>query len=657
MKAKIWPMTCVVVLVLLFIGALGLTLVTSGSQALAAQPPPLDVQVSSSTQDKQKGIAYVSWWHGQYASAASDESLVKLEETGAEWISLLVTWYQDTITSTEIISDANRTPTDADLTHAISTAHSLGLKVMLKPHLDLANDPTHWRGQIGEGFTETQWIEWFDSYQSFINYYAQMAQDNDVEQFCVGTELEGTVAEEMRWREVITGVSGVTSIYTGPLVYAANHTYTNTVMFWDALDYIGIDAYYVVASTNTATVEDIKLGWTEPISFLQELSDEWGKPIIFTEIGYRSVDGAGMAPWDYGPGFSLDLQEQADLYQAFFEVVFPQPWLEGVFLWSWDTNPMQGGQCDRGFTPLDKPAELVLRQYYGGEPKGGAGNLPPRPNELGAMYIYTDALAAGWWDGSWNATVYYTETAPVYTGQNSISVTVNNWGGITLGDGSFDTTPYQWLEFYLRKVNPLDEIRIFFWDNGTELPKIDDCRYTVSEIDGWAHVRIPLSALKADDKVLQRFSMQPYVNGGTSSFWIDQVRLLGVIPVELSDGQTKQAMPGQTVTYDHVLQNYHSTTDTLSVEVDPSHSWPLTLTVGGVSGSGPISVELAADMTTTVQIQLAVPLAQELGVTETTVVTATSVTQPQYFDTLTDVTEVRLFRLYLPLVLRSYSTP
>jgi hypothetical protein len=498
-----------------------------------------------------------------------------------------------------------------------------------------------------------------------------MAQDNGVEQFCVGTELEGTTAEEMRWREVITGTGGVTSIYTGPLVYAANWTFTNTVMFWDALDYIGIDAYYPVAPTITATVEEIKMGWTEPISFLQGLSEEWDKSIIFTEIGYRSIDGAGMAPWDFSPSRPVDLQEQADLYQAFFEAIFPQPWLQGVYLWSWDTNPMQGGACSQDFTPLDKPAEDVLREFYGGQPKSGFVGLTPRPNEEGALSIYEDALADGWWNGSWNATVAFTATDQVYAGQHSISVTVSDWGGLSLGDGHLDTTPYQWIEFYLRKVNPNDTIMNFWWPPGApELPKVDDCRYKVEEIDGWAHVRIPLASMQADNTVVEKFAMQPYVDGGESRFWVDNVRLLGVIPVELSEGYTQQAPAGETVTYDHVLQNFHWTTDTIGVEAVSEHDWPLTLLVGGMSGTPGtiyIPVELGPGMTTTVQVNVTVPMTATVGMTDTIVVEATSVTQPpgtgtiqpRYFDTLEDVTKVvqDTFALYLPLVLRISPTP
>ncbi len=107
-------------------------------------------------EDKQKGMSFAAWWPGLYSSADADQALAELKENGANWISLIVTRYQDTIASTTIYA-APGTPADADLLHVINQAHSLGMKVMLKPHLDLANDPTHWRGDIGMGFSESDW--------------------------------------------------------------------------------------------------------------------------------------------------------------------------------------------------------------------------------------------------------------------------------------------------------------------------------------------------------------------------------------------------------------------------------------------------------------------------------------------------------------------
>ncbi len=652
MKTRVLSLAHVTTLVLLFGLVFGLGLAWSGPKTLSAQAPP----------PKQEGIAYVSWWFDQYASGGSDESLAKLEDTGAEWISILATWYQDVVTSTDIYSHAEKTPTDAGLIHAIQTAHNLGLKVMLKPHLDLFADSAHWRGEIGEEFTsEAQWDAWFASYQAFINHYAQIAADNGVEQFCIGTELDGTAVEELSWREMITGTGGITSIYTGSLVYAANHTYTNTVMFWDALDYIGIDAYYSLATTSTATLEDFKLGWTRPISFLANLAEEWDKPILFTEIGYRSIDGAGAAPWDYGASQPLDLQEQADLYQAFFETVYQEPWFAGVFLWSWDTNPMQGGVCDRDYTPLDKPSEIVLREFFGGAPKGGAGKLTPRPNDAGAFDIYIDdqlesSGGGGWWSGTWHGgALVFTATDEVYAGQSAIraDLTGPNWGAAQFGRWGtpVNTTPYYWFEFYIKQQNPDHGIQLIFGGGNV----LDYCRYTVERVNGWNHVRIPFTDADKVNEDLTEFVFQ--TKGNDTTLWLDNIRLLGVIPVELSDGYNQNAKVGEVVTYTHILQNFHTETASFALAADSSRNWPLALRVGdpGSTYLGPI--QLGAGMTTTVQIVLTVPLTETVGVTDTTTFVATGVdTIVMYSDYLEDITTVipTTRFIYLPLVMRNH---
>ncbi len=604
-----------------------------------------------STYPKEEGIAYVSWWHGQYSSTGSDESLAKLVDTGAEWISLLATWYQDTVTSTTIAPHPDKTPTDADVIHAIQTAHNLGLKVMLKPHLDLLNDPTHWRGQIGEGFTTAaEWDAWFASYQAFINHYAQIAAENGVEQFSIGTELDGTAVEELRWRELITGTNGIRWLYGGPLVYAANHTYTNTVMFWDALDYIGIDAYYALATTSTATLEDFKLGWTKPISFLKGLAEEWNKPILFTEIGYRSIDGAGMAPWDYGAAQPLDMQEQADLYQAFFETVYQEPWFAGVFLWSWDTNPMQGGICDRDYTPLDKPAEIVLRHFFGGKPKASAGVLTPRPDYTGAANIYLDEALEhaddwswGYWNGTWHGgTMVFTATDEVYAGQSSLRADLvgANWDAAQIGRWGTPlyTAPYYWLEFYIKQQNPNHALQMVF-DGGNTL---DYCRYTVAEENGWRQVRIPFTdagKVNEENETLTWFALQ--TKGNDTTFWMDNIRVLGVIPVELSDGYTQFDEVGKTVIYTHILQNFYHQAASFTLAANSSRGWPVELRVGDAGLAPAGQVELGAGMTTTVQIVLTIPLTETVGVTDTTTLVATGVGDiAAYSDSLEDTTLV-----------------
>ncbi len=288
---------------------------------------------------KQKGISYVAWRSDAYLRPESDQSLAHLRETSADWIALIVTQYQENITSTEIQA-TGATPSDASLIHAIETAHRLGLKVMLKPHVDLSSDPQHWRGQINPGLSILRWNTWFASYNQFILHYARLASDQGVEQFCVGTELSKTQRWAGRWRQIIAEVR---EVYTGPLVYAANHGDENGLTWWDAVDMIGVDAYYPLSRDRHPTVDQLKSAWKPHIRSLALLAARENKPVLFTEIGYRSIAGTASAPADYRISAPLDMQGQQNAYQAALESVYDQPWFAGLYWWSWNANAWDGG--------------------------------------------------------------------------------------------------------------------------------------------------------------------------------------------------------------------------------------------------------------------------------------------------------------------------
>ena len=187
----------------------------------------------------------------------------------------------------------------------------------------------------------------------------------------VGVELGGTTHREEEWRSIIEGVRG---LFTGPITYASlsstgappPHGEENRVLWWDAVDYIGVDAYYPLTRKNNPTVEELKEAWDlrGHLSLLEDLASRFSKPIILTEFGYRSADGANKVPGAYQNEAPLDLQEQADAYQAAFEVLLGQPWLGGIFWWQWFADPRIGGESDGGFTPFGKPAEEILKRFY-----------------------------------------------------------------------------------------------------------------------------------------------------------------------------------------------------------------------------------------------------------------------------------------------------
>jgi len=305
----------------------------------------------------QKGFSYGSWWNSTFFQKESDISLANLEETGTEWVSLVATWYQDDNTSTEIEPDEDSTPSDASIIHAIETIHSLGMKVMLKPHVDLYND--EWRGEISFD-NEKDWQEWFNSYRNFICHYASLAEQNSVEQFCVGCELVKTTARE-EWFDIIKDIR---ENFSGQITYAADWSNYNNVTFWNLLDFVGIDAYFELTDKNNPNMEELLNAWKKWKPGIEQIHNSTGKEIVFTEIGYRSIDGCNRDPWNWQRHGKIDLQEQADCYEAAFKTFWDEQWFKGFYWWMWEPDPNIGGINDDNYTPYKKPAENVLRSYY-----------------------------------------------------------------------------------------------------------------------------------------------------------------------------------------------------------------------------------------------------------------------------------------------------
>ena len=68
-----------------------------------------------------------------------------------------------------------------------------------------------------------------------------LAEAEKAEIFCVGLEFSHAQKYEERWRKIIAAVRAV---YRGKVTYGANWNDYAEVKFWDALDYIGVLAYF-----------------------------------------------------------------------------------------------------------------------------------------------------------------------------------------------------------------------------------------------------------------------------------------------------------------------------------------------------------------------------------------------------------------------------
>jgi serralysin len=185
-------------------------------------------------------------------------SLRQLKATGANYAVLIIPYYQANRESSEMRPGWN-TPTDEALISAITYAKSLGMKVMLKPHLE--TDYIEWRGNINAWDREA----WFASYTAMLTHYGRIAEQYGVEDYCIGTELirmanpNYNSTNTQNWKEMIADVR---EVYSGKLTYSSNWDgELEFIGFWNDLDYIGISAYYDLYHAQNSSPEELRKSW------------------------------------------------------------------------------------------------------------------------------------------------------------------------------------------------------------------------------------------------------------------------------------------------------------------------------------------------------------------------------------------------------------
>ncbi|MEM1044049.1 MAG: glycoside hydrolase [Bacteroidota bacterium] len=254
-------------------------------------------------------------------------------------------------------------------------ADSLGMHLVIKPQVWLRGS---WSAEI-DFATEAAWAAWEARYRDYALYYARLSAAIGAPLFVIGTELALAVrTREAFWRSLIAEIR---TVYDGELTYAANwYDDAEHVPFWDALDYVGVQAYFPISEADDPGIDTLRAGWKPHKEILRALHTRTGKPVLFTEIGYRDVSFAAARPWEWPERRALaaetDEALQARLYTAFFEEVWPEPWFAGAILWKW--YPPSGRSHAGDFTPQGKQAEAVIREAFrsGGAEARESGSTP-----------------------------------------------------------------------------------------------------------------------------------------------------------------------------------------------------------------------------------------------------------------------------------------
>jgi hypothetical protein len=380
-----------------------LAVVLQGASSGIAADPPHD----------PKSLGFIkgfSWgwtgWRGSYAAPEAEESLEKLADTGTEWVCIAFAPNMKTFDTPEILyGDANPDMiTDDELRHTIDAARQEGMKPILKPVVNSADDV--WRAWIrffrpitaeeradgvkgeedpwgeepkfrpGEVKDLAKWDKWWDDYTNYIVHYAKIAEEKQVPVLCLGCEMNSTEEFEEKWRNLIAKVRDV---YHGQITYDVNHGNEEKVKWLDGLDFISISAYHAIPHADgrpvdsptdaTTPLAEIRAAMEKNREHLAAVSAKWNKPILFIEAGVTPVRGCAHTPWahvDERADRPTDEQEQANYYQAMFETYWDEPWFMGWCWWDWPARlyPESKAATDRSFCVYGKKAEGVLREWY-----------------------------------------------------------------------------------------------------------------------------------------------------------------------------------------------------------------------------------------------------------------------------------------------------
>lgn len=308
----------------------------------------------------QLGVNITAATAGVYATTALEHSLLQARTHGFDTVTLTPTWYMSTPRASDLAPDPVLTAGDAALEHAIAAARRQGLSVAIRPLVDLPGQ-YRWRSLIDPEDRD----RWWERYGAMIEHYAGLAHRGRAVTLVIGSELEGLTgapADDARWRAL---TAAVRRRFAGALTYTTGSLEDpGVVRFWDELDYVGITLRPQLAHDERAAGDPAEsAAWAPYADALEQLHGRWSRPVVVTELGFRSSERALSDPsaWDAADAPDFDLQALA--YDSAYRLFEQLPWLAGVHWWEWPADLESAAQDATGHCPYRKPAAGVATRW------------------------------------------------------------------------------------------------------------------------------------------------------------------------------------------------------------------------------------------------------------------------------------------------------
>jgi len=346
---------------------------TIQTDAYETTKPP-DMNVSP---EFMAGVMTNDWWKHAWLESVDTTHQKMVDRLNAKWVQYApIPEITRLYPTPEInMTGANGTE-DADMIHIIQSAHAKGLKVFL--------NPSPWsftEDNSSDDHNQTWWNAFRDAWRPIMKHYAHMAEDNGVEmiEFKMWPNIDAINASEKAKMNTLASdlLTEVKNIYHGKIAVQAI-CYDSTKPLLDVHkngDYIATNiwSYYPwhLGNSKDDNVTQIFQRVEDKMdNFLLPCSVNATKPMIIEQLSSASYDGAIVGACDNEEGidsfhednasWTLDLQEQADVYEAVMHAMSKRQWIIGNFAFTyffWDS-------IGKDINIRGKPVEDVLKKWY-----------------------------------------------------------------------------------------------------------------------------------------------------------------------------------------------------------------------------------------------------------------------------------------------------
>jgi hypothetical protein len=337
----------------------------------------LTALVASTTCLEMKGINFVGmpYTRVHLSDPYAKQALENLVSTGANWISLPVTFFQDFKNSSQaskaphpfiLESGINECSPEKDYVQLIKEAKALGLKVMLQFHVQ-ENKP-FWPDsrEIGDYWGFYNPYVWFPRYYELIESYVNATKDSGVDMISLGHNFMALSYHENHWKELAQKIKNITDI---PLTYsAAFGDEERKSGFWDQLDYVSV--FPKLKSKTTEAMEVELKEFSRALSYMNKL---WKKPVIVTRVAACSHPSQEIS--------------QSALFRAVHDSIKDLDFVKGVFFGDWAADIMYHDPNDPSYNIQNKASQKVVTELF-----DGSGDTVQLPEEVAAYKLNCDCF-------------------------------------------------------------------------------------------------------------------------------------------------------------------------------------------------------------------------------------------------------------------------